>query len=458
MAVWSEVDFAELENKLRLEAEFYQPFYLAAYEEIRRCGLPVVPLRSLCRRVTDGSHITPDYQEEGIRFLMVRDVREETIEFENSKFITDELDEKLKHCKPCRGDVLLSKVGSIGIAAVVPDDAPEFNIFVSLAVIKGIHGVDPFYLSAFLNSRFGRVQAFRQAKGISQPDLHLQEIREFLVPVPDQASQNLIKSLLLQAKQKRSQSIALYAEAENLLLHELGLDTLDLSHELTYERDFKEVAAADRFDAQYFHPEKQHVLEQLAKLPGKPVSYHFESINETLAPPATETGEHIQNYDLDDALRFFLDDIRPMPSHELGSMKKRFKRGDVVVSRLRSYLKEIAVAETSLESNCVGSSEFIVLRSTETKQLSPELLVVYLRSSPVQKILKWCQNGSNHPRFNEDEMLSIKVPERIFTVQDEVNSIIRKAIQCHSDAKQLLEDAKRQVERLILGEEAERVA
>ncbi len=260
------------------------------------------------------------------------------------------------------------------------------------------------------------------------------------------------------AEQQRQRAKDIYAEAENLLLHELGLDTLDLSHELTYERDFMEVAAADRFDAQYFHPEKQHILEQLAKLPGKPVSYHFENINETLAPPASETGEQVQNYDLDDALRFFLDDIQPISSYELGSMKNRFKRGDVVVSRLRSYLREIAIAETSPDSNCVGSSEFIVLRPTETTQLSPELLVVYLRSPPVQKILKWCQNGSNHPRFNEDELLSIKVPERIFTVQDEINNIVQNAIQCHSDAKQLLDDAKRKVEELILGEDASHVA
>jgi type I restriction enzyme M protein len=400
-----------------------------------------------------------EYPDEGVPFLRVQNILPGYLNLNDVVYISEAIhDGQLERSKLLPGDVVLTITGSYGNAAYVPLTLGEANINQHSVRMALRPDILPEYITAFLNCRFGRLQSDMKITGITRPALDYGAIRTFLVPILPPHLQEEVRSIMHKAEQQRQRAKDIYAEAENLLLHELGLDTLDLSHELTYERDFKEVAAADRFDAQYFHPEKQHVLEQLAKLPGKPVSYHFESINETLAPPATETGEHIQNYDLDDALRFFLDDIRPMPSHELGSMKKRFKRGDVVVSRLRSYLKEIAVAETSLESNCVGSSEFIVLRSTETKQLSPELLVVYLRSSPVQKILKWCQNGSNHPRFNEDELLSIKVPERIFTVQDEVNSIIRKAIQCHSDAKQLLEDAKRQVERLILGEEAERVA
>lgn len=457
MAIWSEVDFSRLEDTFRLEAEFYQPFYLEAYEEIRNCRLPLKRLHSLCTKVTDGSHVTPDYQETGIRFLMVRDVKEESIDFENSKFITEEFDSHLKHCKPSSGDVLLTKVGSIGIAAVVPEDAPEFNIFVSLAVIKGIHGVDPYYLSTFLNSRFGRVQSSRQVKGITQPDLHLKEIREYLIPIPDEQFQEFIKSLLFQARQKRVQSKTLYAEAENILLAELRTDTPDLSHELTYEREFSEVAAAGRFDAQYFHPEKQFILKQMAKLPGKSVGNYYSPINELLTPPEEDTGELVQNYDLAEALRFFLDDIETTSAFELGSAKKRFQRGDVVVSRLRSYLKEIAIVEASPVANCVGSSEFIVLRPKES-EVSPELLVVYLRSSPVQKILKWCQDGSNHPRFKEEELLSIKLPDRVLAVQDEIKRIIRAAIQTYSDAKQLLEDAKRQVERMILVGESSHVA
>jgi restriction endonuclease S subunit len=453
MAVWSEVDFAELENKLRLEAQFYQPFYLAAYEEIRHCGLPIMRLHSLCKKVTDGSHITPEYQEEGIRFLMVRDVREESIEFENSKFITKELDERLKHCKPCGSDVLLTKVGSIGIAAVVPDDAPEFNIFVSLAVIKGIHGVDPTYLSTFLNSRFGRVQAFRQAKGISQPDLHLEEIREFLIPIPNKGFQESIKSLLLQAKLRRSQSTALYVEAENLLLHELGLDTLDHSHELTYERNFSEVAAAGRYDAQFFQPKYQKVVDALTKkwtvesigswgrvLKGQSVSEYIEK-----GVPVVRSGDLT---DIDNVASF----KHASPAEDLFYLK----RGDVCISSIGfGSIGKVQVFDKE-DQPYATVSEVTVVRQN---RVNPYYLQIFLQSLAGQlQIERWITGATGQLHLYPRDVEKFIIPVLPEAQQLRFEKIANKARQVRQEAKQLLEDAKRRVEQMILGEDASHVA
>src|SRR5207302_3269203 len=106
-----------------------------------------------------------------------------------------------------------------------------------------------------------------------------------------------------------------------------------------------------------------------------------------------------------------------------------------------SYLKEIALVEATSPA-CVGSTEFFVLRP-RSERVSSELLLVYLRSEPVQKILRWCQDGSQHPRFKEAELLSIKLPDRLLTVQDEVIAKVREAIKTFYDAQNLLEAAKR---------------
>lgn len=86
------------------------------------------------------------------------------------------------------------------------------------------------------------------------------------------------------------------------------------------------------------------------------------------------------------------------------NIKKILNLGVLVVSRLRSYLKEIAVVLDSGDTMLVGSTEFIVLRPKDGA-ISPDVLMVYIRSKYVQTILKWCQNGSNHLRFHEDEIL-----------------------------------------------------
>ena len=118
------------------------------------------------------------------------------------------------------------------------------------------------------------------------------------------------------------------------------------------------------------------------------------------------------------------------------------------MSRLRSYLKEIAIVDTPEDTKTVGSSEFIVLRPS-SDQISAEALVVYLRSLPVQLILKWCQSGSNHPRFAEKDLLAIKVPDIVLDIQNTLQSNVRQSIDKSRESKRLLEIAKRAVEIAI---------
>ncbi len=461
MAVWSEVSINKLSQTSRLDPEYYQPVFIENIDFLKnRCVHSVVNLGRLLNSISGGA--TPsgaEYPDEGVPFLRVQNIMPGYLNLNDVVYIPESVHYgELQRSRLFSGDVLLTITGvSYGKAAYVPPTLGEANINQHSVRMSLNSDILPEYLTTFLNCRFGKLQSDMKITGITRPALDYGEIRTFLIPILPMPLQEEVRGIMHEAERTRQHSHDIYAEAENLLLHELGLDTLDLSHELTYERNFSEVAAAERFDAQYFHPEKQHVLEQLAKLPGQSIGTHYSVVDELLNPPSDDTGELVQNYDLTEALRFFLDDIEPMNAFNLGSTKKRFQRGDIVVSRLRSYLKEIAIVETSPTVSCVGSSEFIVLRPNET-EISPELLIVYLRSPPVQKILKWCQDGSNHPRFKEEELLSIKFPARILKVQDEIKRIIRVAIQSHSDAKQLLEDAKRHVEQMILGEEASYVS
>lgn len=71
----------------------------------------------------------------------------------------------------------------------------------------------------------------------------------------------------------------------------------------------------------------------------------------------------VRNYDVTDALVPLLDaEKEPSFAADIGSMKKVLKDGDVAISRLRAYLREVAVVRTGDDVPSVGSSEFIVLR------------------------------------------------------------------------------------------------
>src|SRR5262249_5317929 len=108
----------------------------------------VVQLKEIVRdSIKDGVHQTPTYIEEGVPFITAKDIINNKIRFENCSYISlDEHHELGRRVLPERGDVLLTKVGTVGnVALVETDDA--FSIFVQVALLKPKHNC---ILSKFL--------------------------------------------------------------------------------------------------------------------------------------------------------------------------------------------------------------------------------------------------------------------------------------------------------------------
>jgi len=61
----------------------------------------------LAAKITDGTHHTPKYVSTGIAFISVKDIRDGTIHFEDTRFISSsEHAELTRRCKPELGDIL----------------------------------------------------------------------------------------------------------------------------------------------------------------------------------------------------------------------------------------------------------------------------------------------------------------------------------------------------------------
>ena len=305
----------------------------------------------------------------------------------------------------------------------------------------------------YLVSRVGQNEIQRRVRGAVQLGLILPDIKALPIVIPNDAQRDAVVSFVKGAERNRERCRELVAEAENLVTVALGLSHLDLSENLFYERNFTDFQMANRFGAEYFMPCKQRILDALASQPGRLLNEHCQSVRELFDATDARRGELVRNFDLTAALEPVLDDsMETMPAAELGSTKKKFQAGDVVISRLRSYLREIAVVRTSPAVAAVGSSEFIVLRPRENgkSKLTPETLLIYLRSLPVQTILKWSQDGSAHPRFDEDDLLAIPVPDSVVRIAPKIDALVNEALTARAEAARLLEAAKAEVERLVL--------
>ncbi|MDR2563168.1 MAG: restriction endonuclease subunit S [Prevotellaceae bacterium] len=152
-------------------------------------GWKIVKLENVCNQITDGTHKTPKYTTDGIPFLRVTDITESN---DSKKFISEEEHtELIKRCKPEKGNVLLSKNGTIGVAKVV-DWEYEFSIFVSLCLLKPKEELNSKYLAYYLGSANALSQMTSRQKTVTITNLHLEEIREIQLPLPPLSEQQLI--------------------------------------------------------------------------------------------------------------------------------------------------------------------------------------------------------------------------------------------------------------------------
>ncbi|MGR9280423.1 restriction endonuclease subunit S [Rhizobium johnstonii] len=141
-------------------------------------------LRSLARQIVDGAHFTPTYVDDGIPFLRVTDITRPTLDLTEVKRIplSEHLDLSLR-CRPEKGDLLLSKNGTIGVPRVINWDW-EFSIFVSLCLIKLTAKISAEYLAYVFQSRTIESQIEEGAKQNTVANLHLEKIASFRLPVP----------------------------------------------------------------------------------------------------------------------------------------------------------------------------------------------------------------------------------------------------------------------------------
>ena len=152
---------------------------------------------SLYLSLTDGTHSTPKYTLSGIPFISVKDMSSGVIDFSNTKYISKEEHQKLSdRCHPQKGDLLLSKVGTTGIPAMVTTDR-EFSLFVSVALIKLIHcDINREFLVFMIQSPLVQEQAKENTRGVGNKNWVLSAVSKTLMVVPPLEEQGRIRNKL----------------------------------------------------------------------------------------------------------------------------------------------------------------------------------------------------------------------------------------------------------------------
>lgn len=458
MAVWSEVSTKDIFGAIRLDAQFYQPQY-RDNENLLRNFRHLVTLGEVSPKFVKGIFdINADeYTEIGIPFVRISNLKNGFISENNLAYISPER-HLIEHKTSLKKyDIVLSKTAypaaalvqldecntSQDIIAVRTNQTPQFNCF----------------LVTFLNTRFGMLQMERLFQGNIQSHLSLDEARTILVPLPDDAFIATVADMFHQSQHQRTRSLELYAEAETLLLDALGLNDLDTTNTLAYEANFREAAAAGRFDTNYFQPKYTRVRQALSRLPNcqiVPLEAVLSELTNGQTPLRHDlsvgevsflTAEHVDDFRLDLASK-----KRVMLEHHNKLLQRTQLRLNDVLITIKGRVGNAAVVE-NLPGPVNINQDVAVIRAQE--HIPPYYLAGYLNSLAGKLLTEQVCTGQINPFLGLGNLKTIPIP--IFS-ETEMKRLARltedkvsEAHQAAHDAQSLLENAKRRVEELIEG-------
>jgi type I restriction enzyme S subunit len=166
-------------------------------------GWKEIKMVDACELITCGVASTPIYVDEkiGVPFLSAQNVRDGEVVLDKYSFISKEFHQKLtSKNKPSKGDILYSRVGAkYGEAGVVEHDF-EFSVYVSVTLIRPKkHLLNNYFLKNYLNSPRIKDIAKKSISSSGVPNLNVNSVRDFLVPIPPLPEQQRIVAILDEA-------------------------------------------------------------------------------------------------------------------------------------------------------------------------------------------------------------------------------------------------------------------
>jgi hypothetical protein len=194
-------------------------------------------------------------------------------------------------------------------------------------------------------------------------------------------------------------------------------------------------------------PERYDPSRRLLIESNKTLSDCVELVNVQVSPKTADPAKSYLVLDTGDAREgVILTNRSRIPGSEIGSAKKLLQPGDVIISRLRPYLRQVAFIDDELgrgADQVVCSTEFYVLRQGDDERIA--YLVPWLLSSPVQGVLAAAQEGGHHPRFNAETLETLPVPEELWkqriSLAQEVEAAVASARSSELSLRRLTAEA-----------------
>ena len=456
------VNRSEIEG--RLDPHYNKPFFSNLWHLLSCQEYELTKLKdnsiSLFSGITPKSGSDAYVPTGGVPFVRSGDFSD-TNEIDFSRLLQIKRDvhqELMRSSQLKKGDLLIAIVGAtIGKIGVYQYEI-EANINQAICAVRLKDNINPYYVQAFYQTTIGQKIIERIKRPVARANINIEEVGNLPVPLLDSNRQSEIVRIVEEGrilkKNKDIEAKHLLESIDTYLLNELGITLPDVRNELK-DRIFllNSSELEGRFDPT--------VYKDGIKL----ISPKWDNVKLSKVAFVNPSGAY-KGKDVETPISFVPMEVIDEKFSEITTMGEvnieqssgftKFKEGDLLWAKITPCMQngKSAIAKNLINGLGCGSTEFFVLRPKD-ERLAIEYLHVILHMKCVRETAMLYFGGSAGQQrvpasFLENFNLPLPPKEKQIEIANHVYEMRGKAKALQEEGKNILEQAKREVEWMII--------
>jgi restriction endonuclease S subunit len=438
----------------RIDAQFFTPEYIKSLKKINQFRIET--LGNISRRIFDPPHTAPEFVDKSdFEMIMIENITLNGIEG-NFRAISETCHKDIFKNSHLEGnELLVSRVGnSSGTFASVFPCYKGKNVSGNISIIKlKDEIIDKEYAFAYFNSNIGQNSIKRNIANTARKFLTISKIREFQVPIPSPEIQKYIGDKVRKAEELREEAKRLKKEVLDRLNTLLFNPNIKIDNNKFLYLDCKEIIDY-KIGATIYRPKyvsnRRGLKQGIKLLKLKDISRKIYDGNHGSVHPKNILDEgdipFIRAQDAHDGL---VEINKYISNEEYRLLKhKTINYGDIVygikgsVGKGGIYLYENS--DATVNPACVVISP--------KKLVNSGYLIEVLESDYFNnEIYRFAESDSTRPQISRTEFEELEVPMVSEEEQKAIGDLVFRRIKAINQSKQLIQEAKQDVEDLIEG-------
>lgn len=452
MAIWNTVNLTDIKPD-RFDAEYFRKDYLDNLSYLKTTG-DTYNLGRLFNHINRGSQ--PLYSNNGT----IKALRSVNVGFMNfnetrQEYVTDSFFETNNRGQVQKKDVLITStgVGTLGRTSIwFYNDKAYCDGHITI-LRNG--SVDPYFITAFLNSKYGLIQFDQNFRGSSgQIEIYPYDISKFVIPECLFPYQQEIGGYLRQSFDLQKKSYNLFQEATTLLGDALGLSNVEYSNTNHYTTTNIDCVRERIIDPKYHHPKFEQIENHLRN--------NFETVELRKIADVEYGYMPMQDYEKDpnkgiplirvtnitDHLEIKMEDLKFIPNWVQIPRKKYVEKGDILMVQLGDTTGKVGYIFEDIKNHLFPS--FCLSVKVKDDRFNSLFLSALLKSELIQilfdktVLINTVRPNTTKPRF---EKLLIPLFEIDFQLK--IAKLLEQSFVDKKESKILLKRAVERVESII---------